>query len=313
MRSSSKPGEDRSAPELIAQVRLFLEHLTVERGLSKNTLESYGRDLARYAAFLAGRGRRRFGDAAVEDVQKFLWSEKDRGLEASSISRALVAVRVLHRFLESEGLIGEDVTRLVDTPRLLKGLPKSLSRPEVEQLMRAPDIRTPAGLRDRACLELLYATGVRASELVKLKIADIDFEARTLKVLGKGSKERVVPFGRTAGDFLQKYRDKVRVKWAEAGTAAGAGHFFVTGKGKPLTRQELWMLVRRAARKAGLSQGLYPHLFRHSFATHLLENGADLRSLQEMLGHSDVTTTQVYTHVDRARLKRIHQQFHPRA
>jgi integrase/recombinase XerD len=299
--------------ELTAPVRLFLEHLTVERGLSKNTLESYGRDLSRYADFLASRKRKSYSEASAEDVQQYLWSEKDRGLEASSIARALVAIRVLHRFLESEGLIQEDVTRLVDTPKILKGLPNSLSRPEIDQLMRAPDIRTPAGLRDRACLELLYATGIRASELVKLKTADIDFESRTLKVLGKGSKERVVPFGRSAQECLIRYRDRARVKWAATKPGADPVNFFITSKGKHLTRQELWLLIRRCADKAGLDRGLYPHLFRHSFATHLLENGADLRALQEMLGHADVTTTQIYTHVDRARLKRIHQQFHPRA
>jgi len=301
-----------AAAELLGHVRLFLEHLTVERGLSKNTLDAYGRDLKRYAEFLDRRGKKSFGAAVVEDVQKFLWSEKDRGLEASSIARELVAVRVLHRFLEAEGVLQEDVTRLVDTPKVLKGLPSSLSRPEVDKLLAAPDIRSAPGLRDRACLELLYATGVRASELVKLKTADIDFESRTLKVLGKGSKERVVPFGKSAKDFLVRYRDRVRVKWA-AVKAVDPAYFFMTSKGKHLTRQELWSLVRRCADKAGMDRGLYPHLFRHSFATHLLENGADLRVLQEMLGHSDVTTTQIYTHVDRARLKRIHQQFHPRA
>jgi integrase/recombinase XerD len=177
--------------------------------------------------------------------------------------------------------------------------------------LAAPDAKTPTGLRDRACLELLYATGLRASELVGLQAKDIDFESRTLRVVGKGSKERVVPFGKIAGEFLIKYRDRVRVKWLA--DKPSPAYFFMTRKTKRLTRQELWMLVRRCAARAGIDKGLYPHLFRHSFATHLLENGADLRVLQEMLGHSDVTTTQIYTHVDRARLKKIHQQFHPRA
>lgn len=311
-----------------AHIRLFLEHLAVERGLARNTLGSYGRDLKRYAGFLKARKRAGFADASVDDVQKFLWAEKDRGLTASSIARELVAVRVLHRFLEAEGVLQEDVTRLVDTPKILKGLPESLSRPEIDKLLAGPDLKTPTGVRDRACLELLYATGLRASELVKLKTNDVDFESRTLKVLGKGSKERVVPFGKTAKEFLIRYRDRVRSKWIEASArvpeggakgptafaqASAAANFFVTRKGKHLTRQELWMLVRRCATRAGIDKKLYPHLFRHSFATHLLENGADLRALQEMLGHSDVTTTQIYTHVDRARLKRIHQQFHPRA
>ncbi len=301
---------------LDGHITLFLEHLTVERGLSRNTLDAYRRDLKRYAAFLRERKRSGFGDATVDDVQKFLWAEKDRGLTATSIARELVSVRVLHRFLEAEGAIPEDVTRLVDTPKILKGLPQSISRPDIDKLLAAPDIKTQAGARDRACIELLYATGVRASELVKLKTDDIDFESRTLKVLGKGSKERVVPFGKSAKESLIRYRDRVRPWWIAAGAKSGKGapaNFFLTSKGKHLTRQELWMLVRRTAAKAGIDRGLYPHLFRHSFATHLLENGADLRALQEMLGHSDVTTTQIYTHVDRARLKRIHQQFHPRA
>lgn len=298
-----------------AQLQAFLEHLTVERGLSKNTLDAYGRDLRRYAAFLKERGRTGLDRVTVEDVQGFLWSEKDRGLTASSIARELVAVRVLHRFLESEGEIPEDVTRLVDTPKIMKGLPNSLSRPEIDRLLAAPDLKTPSGIRDRACLELLYATGVRASELVRLKPSDIDLESRTVRVLGKGSKERVVPFGRAAHESLVRYRDRVRPVWTagRGAAAAASANFFLTRKGKHLTRQELWALVRRSAAKAGLGRELYPHLFRHSFATHLLENGADLRALQEMLGHSDVTTTQIYTHVDRARLKRIHQQFHPRA
>lgn len=301
---------------LDAHITLFLEHLTVERGLSRNTLEAYRRDLRRYAGFLKERKRPGFGAATVDDVQKFLWAEKDRGLTASSIARELVAVRVLHRFLEAEGAIPEDVTRLVDAPKIMKGLPESLSRPDIDKLLAAPDIKTQAGVRDRACIELLYATGVRASELVKLKADDIDFESRTLKVLGKGSKERVVPFGKSAREYLIRYRDRVRPWWVAAGAKSGksaSANFFLTSKGKHLTRQELWTLVRRTAAKAGIGKGLYPHLFRHSFATHLLENGADLRALQEMLGHSDVTTTQIYTHVDRARLKRIHQQFHPRA
>lgn len=299
---------------MAAHIKVFLEHLTVERGLSRNTLEAYGRDLERYAQFLKGRGRAGFSDAAVDDVQKFLWAEKDRGLTATSIARELVAVRVLHRFLEAEGAIPDDVTRLVDTPKILKSLPDSLSRPEIDRLLAAPDLKTAAGIRDRACLELLYATGLRASELAKLKLGDIDFESRTIKVLGKGSKERVIPFGKTAAACLIRYRDRVRSKWtAKKPEGAAAANFFLTGRGKHLTRQELWSLVRRSADRAGIEKSLYPHLFRHSFATHLLENGADLRALQEMLGHSDVTTTQIYTHVDRARLKRIHQQFHPRA
>ena len=291
-------------------IALFLDHLSVERGLSQNTLDAYKRDLGRYAAFLKQKGVSSPDRVSREDVKAFLFSEKDRKLQTASIYRSLVAIRVLHKFLVSENLTKEDPAALIDPPRMMKSLPEHLSLREIETLLKAPNLKKPAGVRDHACLELMYASGVRASELVNLKLGDLNHELGILKVMGKGRKERIVPFGAKAAESIQRYCGAVRTKW----TAKNPGEqaLFVSRLGRKLSRVALWRIVRAAAKKAGITKDLYPHMFRHSFATHLLEGGADLRVLQEMLGHADVSTTQIYTHVDKARLKKIHLKFHPR-
>lgn len=291
-------------------IGLFMDHLSVERGLSVHTIAAYRKDLRKYAKFLASRGISVPDKASKDDIKAFLFHEKDEKLQPSSIYRELVAIRVFHRFLMSEGLAKEDPSYFLEAPKLMKQLPEHLSSAEIDTLIKSCSGRKPGAVRDRACLELIYASGLRASELVGLKLADVNFELGILRVMGKGQKERIVPFGDAARKTLRTYCDGVRAKWAGRGKAGDA--LFLTQQGKRMTRQTLWEIVQKTARKAGIRKSLYPHIFRHSFATHLLENGADLRALQEMLGHADVSTTQIYTHVDRARLKKIHSKFHPR-
>ncbi|MBF0253779.1 MAG: site-specific tyrosine recombinase XerD [Candidatus Omnitrophica bacterium] len=291
-------------------VNRFMNVLSVERGLSKNTLAAYRRDLQSYTRFMMRQGKTRPDDVMAADIRGFLLHEKQRRLAAVSIARRLVAVRVFHRFLQAEGLAHENETDKVESPRVFKALPGSLSEKEIRQMIAAPNVRKAAGMRDHACIELMYATGLRASELVGLGMQDVDFEAGVIRVFGKGSKERIIPFGRSAAQSMRRYLERSRPRLAKA--RAGETAFFLNRMGRRMSRQALWEILKKHARNAGISTALYPHIFRHSFATHLLERGADLRALQEMLGHTDVSTTQIYTHVDRGRLKRIHRQFHPR-
>ncbi len=289
---------------------LFMDYLSAERGLSANTLDAYRRDLARYVDFLKARGLENIAPVKRDDIKGFLWKERERGLAASSVARGLAAVRVFHRFLAGEKLIEDDVASSVETPKTLKSLPECLTLKEIEAMLAVPNLRQPQGLRDHALLELLYATGLRASELVHLRLKDVNFELGIIKVKGKGGKERVIPFGSHALKSLARYGQRSRPRLARA--HAGEEALFLTRLGRRMSRQALWMILKKIARLARLEKKLYPHIFRHSFATHLLERGADLRIVQEMLGHTDISTTQIYTHVDRGRLKRIHEKFHPR-
>lgn len=292
-------------------VRLFLDHLSVERGLAQNTLSAYRADLAKYVRFLKDRGVSSPDKVGRDDIKAFLFAEKDRDLASATIYRELISVRVFHRFLASENLSKDDPASLLDSPKILKSLPDVLSSHEIEAILAVPNTRKPSGIRDHALLELIYASGLRASELVGLKLHDINFELCILKVMGKGRKERIVPFGGKARKSVERYCKFVRPKWTAKHPAESA--LFVSRLGRRMSRQALWNVVKITARRAGIKKDLYPHIFRHSFATHLLESGADLRVLQEMLGHSDISTTQIYTHVDRSRLKKVHQAFHPRA
>jgi integrase/recombinase XerD len=289
-------------------VASFLDYLTIERGLSKNTRLSYRRDLERYAAYLKKAGRSGFESARREDVLEFLVRERERGMNPSSVARQLVAVRMLHRFLAQEGRVRDDVTESIESPKLWKHLPEALSQEEAEALIAAADGRGLGPARDRAMLELLYATGLRASEVCSLKRSSVSFEEGYLRVTGKGSKERVVPVGQAALKALRRWLD-ARAKW-KAGARSDA--LFVNRAGGPLSRVTVWATLKRCSKKARVKKKIYPHILRHSFATHLLENGADLRVVQELLGHSDIATTQIYTHVERSRLKGVHQKFHPR-
>ncbi len=292
-----------------ADIKSFLNFVSIEKGLSKNTLLSYARDLRRYAAFLKKRKLDELTRVGREDITDFLLEEKDRGLSARSVSRALVAVRMLHRFLTQEGRLKEDAAELLEAPKLWKTLPEVLSVAEVEVLLKSPNARKPQGLRDQACLELMYAAGLRASEVTGLKLGQLNFEEGIVRVTGKGEKERMVPVGRPARQSLRRYLDRARNRWVKG---AEEDAFFVTRFGRKMSRQAVWKILRKYAKESRLQKKVYPHILRHSFTTHLLENGADLRVVQELLGHADISTTQIYTHMDKSRLKGIHKKFHPR-
>jgi len=289
-----------------AEVRTFLDHLTVERGLSPNSVDAYRRDLLRFFGMIHKAPPR----VKREDVRDFLGRERAAGLSASTSARRLVALRTFYRFLLLERLCEGDPTENIDPPRTLKRLPEYLNEEEVERFLAAPDTGSPRGLRDRAMIEVLYATGIRVSELTSLTLDRLNLQAGFVLVMGKGSKERVVPLGEVAQDWIVRYSGSARPALL-GGRESKA--LFVTARGGALSRKTVWSLVERYARAAGIAKHLSPHTLRHSFATHLLEHGADLRSVQLLLGHSDISTTQIYTHVEQERLKRIYRQFHPRA
>lgn len=288
---------------------LFLDYLSIEKGLSKNTLLAYRRDLGRYAAFLKKKKVPALDAVTRKDITDFLLVERDRGLSPTSVARGLVAIRMFHRFLAEEGRLKENVTEALEAPKLWKHLPECLSISEIEALLKAPNVRKLQGLRDQAVLELMYATGLRASEVTTLKAGDVNFELGFARVMGKGGKERVVPMGQAAKKSVRRYLDRARPEWVK-GKAEDV--LFVTRLGKRMSRQTVWGILKKCAGEARVRKKIYPHILRHSFATHLLENGADLRVVQELLGHSDISTTQIYTHIERSRLKSIHQKFHPR-
>lgn len=285
----------------------FLSFLSVERGLAENTLKAYRQDLRKYQGFLKTRHKDDFSAVTRREVTEFLFAEKKKGASASSLARRLVAVKLFHRFLAKEGHISEDVTSVLDSPRLWKRLPQFLTVEEVTRMISLPNTRFPRGIRDRAMLELFYATGMRASELAKLKLEDVNLAGGFLKCLGKGSKERIIPLGAKSREALIKYL-AIRGKAKHRDSA-----FVFLGRGREgISRQSLWLSIKKYGRLAGLSKKISPHTLRHSFATHLLERGADLRVVQELLGHADIATTQIYTHVHKDRLKSVHEQFHPR-
>lgn len=283
----------------------FLNYLSVEKGLAVNSIEAYRQDLVRYQDFLNRNKLTNLAKVKRREIVQFLLREKDRGLQASSLARRLVAVKLLHRFLVREGKLRQDITHVLESPRLWKKLPQFLTLAEMEKILRVPQPKNASGIRDQALLELFYATGMRVSEVATLRREDVNLESAFLKCRGKGEKERIVPLGQVAIDALKAYL-KIKDKNTD-------GFVFCNGKGKkPLTRQRIWQLVRKYARLAGIQKRITPHTFRHSFATHLLEGGADLRIVQELLGHADIATTQIYTHVSRDHLKSIHSRFHPR-
>ena len=285
---------------------LYLDYLAVEKGLAKNSLASYRTDLRRFGAWL---NERPLDGVKRQDVVRYFQSLRSSGISARSVARALAALRGFFRFLVRERHLKHDPTENVENPKLWTNLPKSLQPSEVEALLAAPDVKTPDGMRDAAMLELLYATGLRVSELIRVKIDDLVLDAGFLRTFGKGSKERIVPFGDSARRAIAAYMEYAR----PACNRKNDPHLFLTNRSRPMSRQTFWMKIVKYARKAGIRSHISPHVLRHSFATHLLENGADLRSVQLMLGHSDISTTQIYTHVSRARLQKLYDQFHPRA
>ncbi|MFW6159375.1 MAG: site-specific tyrosine recombinase XerD [Planctomycetota bacterium] len=290
-------------------VEQFLDYLAVECGLAENSIAAYRRDLERFCRHLRVRKKADFGSVRARDIVGFMASEKRRGLSANSISRALAAIRMLFKFLALEDKIERNVASTLESPHLWRRLPAVLDVDDVDALLAAPDPDTLLGVRDRALLEVMYATGARVSEVADLKLGDVNLEFRFLRCFGKGSKERVVPLGERAVEALERYLRETRPKLDRGGSPL----VFLSRSGRRLGRRAIWSRVRKHARAAGLRKKVSPHTLRHSFATHLLQGGADLRAVQEMLGHANIATTQIYTHVDKERLKAVHRKFHPRA
>jgi len=296
---------------LESRVKAHLEHLSVERGLSANTLAAYRRDLARYRVFLDGRGRENLGDIERADISAFLASLQDGA--ASSAARTMSAVRGLHRFALAEGWVGVDVTDEVPPPQVPMRLPKALPLDDIERLLAAAETDEPMALRDRALLEFLYGTGARVSEAVALDVDDVDREDRTVVLDGKGGKQRLVPVGSYACRAIDDYLVRLRPELTRKARSGNAGALFLNARGGRLTRQGAWTVLGAVAERAGLAGRVSPHTLRHSFATHLLDGGADIRTVQELLGHSSATTTQVYTRVTVDRLREVYATSHPRA
>jgi integrase/recombinase XerD len=287
----------------------YHHYLLIEKGASGNTLEAYGRDLKRHFTFLEQRGLSDARSVTPQTVVDFLVQIKSEGLSANSMNRAIAALRGFYNYLLQERVLEESPLAHIELAKVWMRLPDTVSREEMNRILSGPDDSTPSGLRDRAMLELLYATGLRVSELTSLSMNSINWQVGFLMVMGKGSKERVVPVGKTAYDCVRRYVDEARPKFIRSKTTEV---LFLNRFGRAFTRQGLWKIIVGYAQKAGLKKNVHPHTFRHCFASHLLEGGADLRAVQVMLGHSDISTTQIYTHVTRERLKEIHRKYHPR-
>lgn len=287
----------------------FLTFLEVERGVSRNTILSYRRDVKKFAEYLASSGKD-LASLDREDILEFMMGLKDKGLSATTIARNLAALKTFWKFLVAEQVIRENVAAVVETPKTWKNIPDVLSKEEVEKLLDAPPRNELSGIRDKAILELMYATGLRVSEVKDLKKANVNLEAGFVKCSGKGGKERIVPLGKYAERAVREYVDRVRAKLAGK---SGSEHLFLSRLGRHLSRQSVWKMIRKYAAVSGVKKHITPHTLRHSFATHLLDGGAELRGVQEMLGHADISTTQVYTHVSKDKLRKVHEKYHPRA
>jgi integrase/recombinase XerD len=301
MQAKAPVGAPLSGP-----ARAFLDFCRVEKGLAANSISSYRTDLKRLIMALPGRE----ADATAAHLNGYVQSLYNAGMSARSVARHIATLRSFYAFLTREGTIAKDPAELLTPPRQWSTLPKYLNREEVERLIAIPPDSKPTGLRDRAMLELLYATGLRVSELCALELAGVERQLGVLRVLGKGNKHRMVPFGESAGEALDRYLRDGRGQLLQG---RGSPFVFVTARGGAMTRQGFWILLKGYGRKAGITARLSPHVVRHSFATHLVEGGADLRSVQVMLGHADISTTQVYTHVARRRLREVVDRHHPRA
>jgi integrase/recombinase XerD len=287
----------------------YFDHLLIEKGVADNTLEAYGRDLKRYVSFLEQKGLTDVRSVIPKTVIEFLVQIKGEGLSANSMNRSLAALRGFYKFLLQEKAVEESPLANIELAKVWMRLPDTVSPEEINLILSQPGDQTPAALRDTAMLELLYATGLRVSELISLTMNSINWQVGFLIVMGKGSKERVVPIGKTAYDCVRRYVDEARPRLLKSKTTEV---LFLNRFGGALSRQGLWKIIVHYAQKAGLQKNVHPHTFRHSFASHLLEGGADLRAVQVMLGHADISTTQIYTHVTRERLKEIHRKYHPR-
>ncbi|MDH3948073.1 MAG: site-specific tyrosine recombinase XerD [Gammaproteobacteria bacterium] len=290
-------------------IEQFLDAIWMERGLSENTLAAYRSDLSGYARWLASQQQSDLTAVGRDDVQTYLAQRVTAKASPRSTARLLSTLRRFYAWLRRENRISADPTALIEAPKLGRPLPKTLTEPEVEALLAAPDTQTLLGLRDRTMLEVLYASGLRVSELVSLKLMQLNLQQGVIRVTGKGNKERLVPLGDEAMSWLQRYIQEARIELLNAQTCDA---LFVTQRREAMTRQAFWYMIKRHAKNAGIEKALSPHTLRHAFATHLLNHGADLRVVQMLLGHSDLSTTQIYTHVARARLKDLHAQHHPR-
>ena len=301
------PKDDKKVNDLLDA---YLDHLRVERGLARNTLDAYSRDLTEFVRWVEENLGRPLRDLKEEDVRFYFLGKKQRGMSARSLRRKASSLRGLYRFLQKEGYVDEDPTQLLEVPRPGVPLPRDLTLDEVDRLLAQPDSAEALGIRNQAMLELLYATGLRVSELMGLRLQDLNLEVGYVVAYGKGKKERLVPVGEVALEKLKEYLNSVRPGLVKSGRAP---YLFLNRSGNRLSRQGFWKLLNRYALQAGISSPVTPHVLRHSFATHLLERGADLRSVQLMLGHASISTTQIYTHLNRERLKQIYESHHPRA
>lgn len=288
-----------------------MEYLTVELGLSANTRQAYERDLRLFCKTLGFKNSDALVNVSREQITGYMTQLKEKGLAAATIARKLAAIKAFYRFMTAEGYMDVNPAEVVEAGTKGIKLPRVLSEDEVVRLLNQPDITTSEGFRDRTMLEVLYATGMRVSELINLTLERVDLNMKYIIAFGKGSKERIVPLGSVAAEFLQQYLEKVRPKLTHAGRNTNI--VFLAFGGHELTRQRFWQIIRGYGRKANINKVLTPHILRHSFATHLLDNGADLRSVQELLGHSDISTTQIYTHLTNKRLRDIYAKAHPRA
>lgn len=290
-------------------IETFLNYLSVERGLSNNTLLAYREDLNFYIDFLLKSHIDALSKIDKNHIINFMLAQKDKGISANSIARRLAAIRMFHRFLARERIIKSDPSNLIDSPRLWKKIPDTLSVNEIEALISQPGLRDAQGIRDKSILETLYATGMRVSEAVNLKKDNVNLDIGFLRCIGKGNKERVIPLGKKAIASIKRYLESGRLKLLKGKESE---FLFLNRFGKKISRVSLWKMIKKYALSAKINKPIKPHTLRHSFATHLLERGADLRSVQEMLGHSNISTTQIYTHINKDRLKAIHRMFHPR-
>ena len=288
----------------------FIGHLRLERGLSPRTAKAYGSDMELFICYLESLHIAEWEEVRRDDISDFLEVDKDNGMEPTTLARRLVSIKVFFRYLVEEQIVKNDITDIMEGSRNRLLLPGFLTEAEVDRLIAAYTGNDILTIRNRAIIEVLYASGLRASEITQLRLEKVDFSESYLRVIGKRDKERVVPFGREASACMAAYLREVRPKLDKTGKAL---EFFLSRTGKPLTRERIWMIVTEAARIAGIEKEIYPHMLRHSFATHLLKNGADLRVIQEMLGHANISTTQIYTHTDSSRFANAHHQFHPRA
>jgi integrase/recombinase XerD len=289
------------------EINVFLEYLTVEMGLAYNTRESYGRDLRLFAGWI----KKPLEQVTREDILRYMQMLKLHNYAPSSASRKLAALKFFFRFMTAEGFLKVDPSEVVEASTRGLTLPKVMSQEEVKRLLEAPDLTTPEGFRDRTMLEVMYATGMRVSELLTLKRVNVNLETRYVIAYGKGSKERLIPLGQYAIQFLKKYLEEFRPQFVKSGKDDGS--LFLTIRGTGMTRQRFWQIIKAYGLKAGITKPLTPHILRHSFATHMLDNGADLRTVQELLGHADISTTQIYTHLTNNRLKAVFDKTHPRA